>query len=237
MSEKSTNAVISDEELNAAIAEVEAMQDVPSLDDGRDEKPVVTVPIPVPAVRTIRRQDAADQGSQKQAKTEKSAPTTPPKPTPAKPASAAATTQPDAARPRPRRGLLARVLAALAALSLPGLRKRRRRSKAAPEESSAQTEPAPAPEQDAAGARPSALSRLLWLLDTVLELVNRPFAFLTPEARRTIGAVSLVTLLVSVLAGYLLPILVPRQDPVTTLYRMRAEVLAAPADSDPESSD
>ncbi len=236
MSDKPTNTVISDEELNAAIAEVEAMQNVPSLDDERREKPVVTVPIPVPAVRTIRRQDVADQGGQRPAQTEKSAPATPSQPTHPRPLDAANAQSPPA-QPRSRRGLLARVLAALAALSLPGLRKRRRRSKTAPEESSAQAEPAPTPEQDGAGDRPSALSRLLWLLDTVLELVNRPFAFLTPEARRTIGAVSLATLLVSVLAGYLLPILVPRQDPVATLYRMRAEVLAAPAESDTESSD
>ena len=46
-------------------------------------------------------------------------------------------------------------------------------------------------------------------VDTVLWAINRPFEWLSPGARRLTGAVAIVTLVTSLLAPYLLPLLSP----------------------------
>lgn len=55
------------------------------------------------------------------------------------------------------------------------------------------------------------------VLDTVLWALNRPFEWLSPEMRNLIGLLALATIVVSLLAVFLLPWLFPRVDLLTQL--------------------
>jgi hypothetical protein len=65
---------------------------------------------------------------------------------------------------------------------------------------------------DSSGTPPQSgrVGRLLyWSVDAALWVVNRPFGWLPPGARRLTGAVAIVTLAISLLAPYVLPLLCP----------------------------
>jgi hypothetical protein len=56
-------------------------------------------------------------------------------------------------------------------------------------------------------------------IDTLLWAVNRPFQWLSPDARRLVGAVAAVTIVMTIAAHALLPTLFPPRDPVSVLER------------------
>ena len=60
--------------------------------------------------------------------------------------------------------------------------------------------------------------------DTVLTVLNRPFEWMSPETRRLVGFLALVTVIMSLLAGTLLPYLYPTRDALTQLADQTAEV-------------
>jgi hypothetical protein len=74
-----------------------------------------------------------------------------------------------------------------------------------------------APERppDVAAERPKPRHKLSFglvvyrTLDTALWLVNRPFNWLSPNARRLVGAIAIVTLLTALIAPYVLPLICP----------------------------
>jgi hypothetical protein len=240
VSEQEPNTVITPEELEAAIAEVEAMApghaDIPNLDDGNSNQ-VVPIPVPAPPVQAIPPV-AASEGA---------APTPPPEP-----ASDAA--QPDAPptdKPR-RQGKIGQLLAALtgkvsgilrALISrLPSLRRRKKpEDEPADQAAPAPPQPAATPEdgpsgEDAdgdAGKPPPML--IIRVLDIALELINRPFTWVPPSARQVLGIAGVVTILVSMLAMVLFPLVLPHDDPITFLRQKRAEQLVVAPEPTPEA--
>lgn len=68
--------------------------------------------------------------------------------------------------------------------------------------------------------------RLLRALDDLLDIINRPFASLSPQLRSLIGVVSLTTIIVSLASAWLIPTLMPHRDAITFLEEARARVLA-----------
>ncbi|GEM_PF-1579892 len=74
--------------------------------------------------------------------------------------------------------------------------------------------------EPAAGARPAAI---VVVLDLVLSLINRPFAFLSPGARHVVGLVAIVTLAIAAVTAALAP-LAPKNDAVTFIRQKRAEL-------------
>ena len=220
LGEAKANTVVSDDELSAAIAEIESLNptqqdDIPSLDDGSTERHVVPIPLPVPAVKRSP-QDVLTA-------TADAAATAEPPPGRAEPAAEpAAATKTEETAPPARRGpgVLQRLLA-----SLPVLRRRRRAKPAQPALDTRAVEKAP--KTSVVEAAPSG-NFILRMLDTVLDLVNRPFDFLTPAARQKLGLVGLATIVTSILAACLLPLLMPKHDPVSSLRAKRAELQVAP---------
>lgn len=58
--------------------------------------------------------------------------------------------------------------------------------------------------------------------DAVLELLNRPFFWLSADARKLVGSVSLATIAVALSAWLLLPLILPNRDAVSFLAARRA---------------
>lgn len=82
-------------------------------------------------------------------------------------------------------------------------------------------------------ARASSLvDTCLHYLDRGLDLMHRPFRRLSPDTRQAVGALAIVTIVMSVLASTLLPILFPPRDAVTLLKNETQAVRqnTAPAD-------
>lgn len=75
------------------------------------------------------------------------------------------------------------------------------------------------------------LGRLLyWTVDTLLWAINRPFAWLPLGARRLTGAIAIVTLMISLIAPYVLPLLSPpRRLVVRTISPPSHSVESSPA--------
>ncbi len=63
--------------------------------------------------------------------------------------------------------------------------------------------------------------RLYMLVDTVLELINRPFAWVPPAGRSALGFAGLVTLLMSLAAPWVMPLVCPPRDAVSWLRERR----------------
>jgi hypothetical protein len=198
------NPVLTQEELNAAIAEVEPLAPgeggIPNLDDAT-ETTAVPIPIPIqppPVVRAVAARQPAHGASAAPTQAEVSR------------AEAPATTL-------ERPGLIARLLSSL-----------RHTHPSDVENSAASGVPAP---------RANVLYRLV---DGLLGLVNRPFAALSPPVRQAIGAVGIVTIIVSLAAGGLFPRLFPPKDAVAFLRAKRAQAasaLASPAkEAEPKPS-
>ncbi len=68
--------------------------------------------------------------------------------------------------------------------------------------------------------------RLLRAIDDLLDVINRPFAGLSPQVRSLIGTVSLTAILVSLASAWLIPTLLPHRDAITFLEAARARVLS-----------
>ena len=101
-----------------------------------------------------------------------------------------------------------------------------------------QPPPAEAEAGLAAAASPPAVSLMkrIWrALDAALDAINRPFGWLNDEARQLVGLVALVTLVVSIAAMILMPLLVPRRDALTLLREQVAQ-LRKPAASAPAAT-
>jgi hypothetical protein len=60
---------------------------------------------------------------------------------------------------------------------------------------------------------------LLRGLDCILAGLNRPFAWLGPGPRRLIGYIAITTIVMSLLAGFLLPAMFPHPDPIGALHQ------------------
>lgn len=92
----------------------------------------------------------------------------------------------------------------------------------------------PVPEQVLESARGPSVNAggqgiLWWVVDRALAVLNFPFEGLSPAARQALGLVAVVTILLSLLAGLVLPRLAPPRDPLSYLQRVRAEVTARQA--------
>lgn len=206
-------------EVNAAVAELESLGPPPEtgpadgIPDPSAHPPEEVIAIPVPA--SVSPPARAEPGADGDTSAE---------PAPAEVASAPddpravpAAGPTDAGEPALPRLTLRQLLAEL----LRRLLRRGRRAEAAP------AAPATPEAQPAGGA--ARMNILLRGLDLVLDLVNRPFAFLSPGARQMLGIVSVTTLIISVSAGVALPRILPRRDALSFLQEKRAELLLGPA--------
>ena len=70
-------------------------------------------------------------------------------------------------------------------------------------------------------------------VDAVLSAMNRPFGWMGPEARRLTALVATVTIIMSLLAMYLLPALLPNHHPITDLREQSLKTQAPPAEEVP----
>jgi hypothetical protein len=66
--------------------------------------------------------------------------------------------------------------------------------------------------------------RLYRAIDRALDALNRPFAGLSNTQRALVGWVALTTLIVSILAIILMPIVLPHHDAITFLEEKRAQL-------------
>jgi hypothetical protein len=77
--------------------------------------------------------------------------------------------------------------------------------------------------------------RLYRALDQALDRVNRPFERLGTEVRALVGWVALVTLVVSILAIVLMPLVLPHRDAIVFLQEKRAQLDVPPRPSEAAS--
>ncbi len=204
----SPNPVATQEEINAALAQAEALSlddgQIPSLDDNQPKK---VVPIPVPPVGGARIilppvAPAADSPAVSATEASESA---------VADAGSAETVAADAGPVR--QGFLSRILS--------WLRLRRRHEPVS----------SVAPSAGEPAGAPNAATRMnvaLRALDLVLDLLNRPFARLGPSAKRAIAIVAIMSIVISAAARILAPRLVTHKDAVSLLRRQVA-ALSAPA--------
>ncbi|MFH1747345.1 MAG: hypothetical protein ABIG44_09915 [Planctomycetota bacterium] len=225
MSSDSTNTLISEEELESAFREIEALgptqDNIPDLDDDSDQQSDhKVVPIPVPsAVMAPRPADSAENNAdtprRRSAKPETSQSGS------SIPMESRDTPNSDSTRdPAPSKGGIFGRLFRLIWKRSPQERRQHARAKA----------PVPTHDEEheletSTSSRPGLLYSLV---DGLLDVINRPFARLSPETRRIIGLVGTITLLLSVLAPLLLPLIMPRNDAFTFLEQKRIEVMVAP---------
>ncbi|RMF74563.1 MAG: hypothetical protein D6744_14365 [Planctomycetota bacterium] len=73
---------------------------------------------------------------------------------------------------------------------------------------------------------PPALKRAFRLLDAALDVADRPVQKLDKSRRNLIGVVALTTAIISVAAMLLLPLLIPRQTPITFLRERYDRMIA-----------
>jgi hypothetical protein len=90
-----------------------------------------------------------------------------------------------------------------------------------------------APRRSSAAESPPAAGLLWRVLDWLLAAINRPFEGLSPAARQAVGLIALVTIVLSLLAGLVLPQVLPRQDAMSYLQRVRADAAAQVATAEP----
>lgn len=199
MADTGKNELLSKEELEAAIAEIEALgpekDGVPDLQ--AEDKPDKIVPIPVPGLKPGA---APPAGIPRESN-----------PAPAAAPSAAA---PPTAAPRAESSVSDRPSSFL------------------PDEPGSEESP-PARTTAPPSRRPrrfSALVRLPSLLyqaaDLTLSALNRPTAWLPGSIRSLLGLIGLVTIVVSLIAAFGLPLLFPPHDPVATLRKQSRNVQA-----------
>jgi hypothetical protein len=206
LGDENSNSILSSAELEAAIAEVEtdsASAALPSLAE-QEEQRVVPVPVHPPAVNHARAPDAeGSSGFVAQAET-----------APAETAPAAqveAVAEPAAIHEPARRGFVGRLISLL-----PFARRRSRPASDVPAE--------------CLGGKPNVIYRAI---DTLLAIINRPFAALGPTVRDTVGIVGLVTIVMCVVAGALLPHWMAPLDPVAIV---REKLERKPPPAQPEAS-
>lgn len=192
------NAILSEAELAAALAEVEQLaggdRQIPSLDEAAAP---ATVLVPVPNLQPTALGDGST-----------AAPKAPPGPTASPPA--------QTATPRP-----AAVASPAATRSSP---RTEPVAEAAAVQSSAGKSAAPPASGDVSPATPerrgTSLGRVLYIaLDTLLDWINWPFLRLGEGTRALIGTLGAVTLVLSLLAMTVLPLLQPDRDPLGFLRR------------------
>ena len=250
MSEESSNTVLTAEELDAAIAEIEAIPAeekgvIPCLDDGSESK-VVQIPVPTPGVKT--ESESAPRSSEVDEAQPESPPgkTEPPSSEEKSKDPAPSSDAPPGLKhkfPRFVAGLIGGLRQRLGRLPLLG----QRREKTSDPPAAA---PAPKPDVPAEPVEPAEptvsvppTNLLLRLLDKVLELINRPFHWVPQSARNILGLAGVVTIIVSLVVLYVLPLVMTREDPISFIHRKRAEQIVVPtkasveqpADPPPES--
>jgi hypothetical protein len=75
--------------------------------------------------------------------------------------------------------------------------------------------------------------RVYRALDRVIDALNRPFGALGETGRSVIGSVALVTLLISIMAALLIPLILPHRDGITFLEEKTAQLRSQPAAKKP----
>jgi len=197
---------VTDREPDATTAVLESSQSgdmcEPTAPQPPDAVPVVPVPVPAHVQQPKPRAPAVTAGPEQQQQAQQQrepSPTTSSQPSEPPLSHAGAQEEP--------RTPLQRILHALR----PRRRKPSRAQSAA--EISETSEPA-------ASARPAAI---VVILDFVLRLTNRPFAFLSPGARHVVGLVAIVTLAIAAVTAVLAP-LAPKNDAITFIRQKRAEL-------------
>ncbi|MBK9127629.1 MAG: hypothetical protein IPM13_07485 [Phycisphaerales bacterium] len=75
-----------------------------------------------------------------------------------------------------------------------------------------------------ASARPFGLfDNLCWLLDRLLAAIDWPFRWLPPGAKQIVGLAAAASILVSIAANAVFPLLWPEPDPIADLRQLRIE--------------
>jgi hypothetical protein len=202
MDDPAPNTALSDEELQAALAQAAALsaQLSPPKEASQDEdNPVVPIPVPPPFVPPL----SADQNAAQYPPAAQQGAPVPPD-------------HPPAGTTRYKPGLMSRFA------SLFG---RERRKAAQP-----------------GGTKGTVIqlarypNLFLSLLDLLLELLNRPFAFLGTRARRVLGYASITTIIISLAAGLLFPRLFPRQDAISFIATKKAQLSSPVPEKTPASA-
>ena len=235
MSEENSNTVLTAEELDAAIAEIEAIpaeekEAIPSLDDGSESK-VVQIPVPAPGVK--KKSENTPQSSEAEAAQQESPPDkTEPLSTAGKSKDPAPSTDTQSGLKQKPPRLVAGLIGGLCQVLgwVPFVGRRRERTSAPPEAA-----PAPKPDAAAESAKPSVptvvappANILLWLLDKTLELINRPFHWIPQSTRSILGLAGVVTIVVSLVVLYVLPLVMTREDPISFIHNKRTEQIVLP---------
>ncbi|MBU0637631.1 MAG: hypothetical protein KKB50_02105 [Planctomycetes bacterium] len=206
------SSILSDDEIQAALAEVESLAigekgGIPSLDDGRGSTPVVTVAVSRPDV-DLDRQASPDSG--------KPVATSTLPPAPPRAATAVVPPAPSTKKASP--------------------------GEAAPERATRAEEEADKDDRAEDSAPPLPKSRLAALLtiggrcvysalDLMLTVIDWPLARARPQTRALVGLLAIITIVTSIVAGSLLPALVPRGGAVRFLAQKTAELqLTQPAE-------
>lgn len=104
-------------------------------------------------------------------------------------------------------------------------------------ETGSESPPAAAADPSAGGAGPARRSIMYRALDSLLRIVNRPFAFLGPSTRVVLGWVGLITIGLSILVDTLGPRLFPGWNPVRDLKAQVAELRKPPTPKAAPSED
>ncbi|MBL8879552.1 MAG: hypothetical protein JNG88_10580 [Phycisphaerales bacterium] len=207
-----SNEIANEQELNAALAEADANAGaIPDLSDGSTPEAVpVVVPVDQPE---IERTQAADNNRDETA-------TPPPESPSANPTNQVATTPSAPATPTDGKQLLDRF-------------KKAKQTAAPAEAAAAAAVISPRAAKTAAAAMPAPPkrvrrpSRLIPIIDAMFRAIDRPFCWVPARARSVLGPIAIATLVVSALAGSLLPLLSPQKD-VTDFIRERRAAAEQP---------
>lgn len=203
------NALANDEELAAAQADVAANPDpIPDLDES---PPAEVVPIVIPTVQSKSSADSSATSETASAAEGDAAPT---------PDKSAATPTVTGSGPTDGKQLLERF--------------KKAKKSAEPADSAAATNvvaPRPILGSTSVAAPPAPKierpSRIIPLLDATFRFIDRPFFWIPAQFRGILGTLALVTIVISVAAGSLLPLLISRKD-VTDFIRERREAAERP---------
>ena len=79
------------------------------------------------------------------------------------------------------------------------------------------------------------LKKIVRVLDQVLEAINRPFENVGEQGRKVLGLIALMTTIISLLAIYLMPKILPNRDAVVFLQERIAELHAPTPEAETES--
>jgi len=223
MTDAAPNTLLPEDELQAALAEIERMSRddaaaIPDLDDGRGQPAGSDSPSAKPNSAPSRDEQAGTQADAAERDS--------------------GGTEHDAARTNIRSAADDETPAAVGDGGETGSQADRKLhfeiGKKAPDHDVAEYEPpsaAPVTAEEILAAQPTTplRKRIYRAADRALDAVNQPFEWMGEEARRLVGYVALATLVVSILAIALMPLVMPHRDAVVFVQERLVSLEAAQA--------